>query len=849
MNDPDLHRRAIELLDELLDLGPDQRLIRLEHACDGDPELRELVESLLVADGVEHALLDSGAPEIGAGEPVGAGEDRVGPYRLIREVGRGGMATVYLAERTLGDVRQRVALKLLKRGIDTDEVLRRFAQESRVLAALEHPHIARFYDARAHEGGTPYLAMEFVEGRPLTAHCDERQLSIADRLALFRTVCEAVQHAHRHLVVHRDLKPSNILVDDSGQVKLLDFGIAKLLTEDSDPAAARTRTGIRVLTPEYAAPEQLLGGPVTVATDVYALGLVLHELLTGVRPALAPIGDPTVGLRPGPEPDRPSSVIRRTSREDDAATVAAARATTPDRLRRTLLGDLDTIAVKACAAEPSRRYRSADELGDDVEHYLEGRPILARPATVTYRMRKFARRHRAGVLVSGTAAVLAVGFTAFYSVSVARERDIAEAEAARAQITTEFLQRLLGEAYPSVALGDTFSMADLLRRAVARVDSIEAEPDVQAELLRTIGDVYREQGRFEEALPLLERAVALHRRGGQIRGRAGGRSLDALGHLEYERGDYGAALATHEESLQVFGSLYEPDDSLVLFALNNVATAATALGDFERALELHRRVLDRHTRLFADTSELVHVSRNNLGHLYHRMGDYGRAEGELAAAVELRRRALPANHPSLALSLNNLGATLRSLGRLDESANAQREALEIFRSVFGPDHPRVGLGAYNLALVLRDSGRFDEAEALFRTTLSIDRATYGEDHVEVGADLRSLGLLLEQKGDCETAVTTLAEADAIFAANGLPLGDRRRLTARARIGACLTVLDRFPEAEEVLTAGLDAVLAAPGEADGTGARETAERLAELYRAWGRAEAADSVLALSIPAFP
>lgn len=851
MKDPTLLARAHALFDRVLDLEPADRAEILDRECADEPELRSVVEALIDADRTDHPLLDSGTAAIDmvvdASSPktTPGADDRIGPYRIIREAGRGGMATVYLAERQAGGARQRVALKLVRRGVDTDEVIRRFAQETRVLASLEHPNIARFFDAGASDDGRPYLAMEFIEGEPVTAYADRRKLGIADRLALFRTVCGAVQFAHQRLVVHRDIKPSNVLVTARGTVKLLDFGIAKLVSDEPDDSAPLTRTGIRVLTPEYAAPEQIRGEPISTATDVYALGVVLYELLTGGRPKREPRTATT--SRSGPhdtgevrDAASPSTAVRDATREGGAASIADARGTTPDRLRRRLQGDLDRIALKALEADPTMRYQSALELRDDLQRHADGLPLLARPGTVGYRLRKFARRHRAGLTAAVVAVVSLAGFSAFHTVRITRERDVAKAETARAQATTQFMQRLLGDAYPSVALGDTFSMGDLLRRAVARVDSLDAQPELQAELLRTLGDVYREQGRFDDALPLLERAVAIHRATDGMHDRTAGLALDALGHLQYERRDYTAALAAHQESLDVYEPLFAPDDSLVLFALNNIATAASALGDYDEAMRLHQAVLSRHGRLFADTSQLVHVTRNNLGQLYHERGEYENAERELREAIRLRRIALPPDHPSLALTINNLGTTLERLGRLDEAEAMHREALEMFRQVYGPDHHRVGLSAYNLARVLRLKGHYDEAETLNRLTLSIDRSTYGERHMEVGVDLRGLGFLLREKGDCEGAVTVLGEADEIFAENGLPVVHRRRLTARSQLGACLADLHRYTEAEQWLTGNLDAARAAPEDADSAAVRETVDFLAALYESSGRPSAADSV---------
>lgn len=849
MTSGDRLERALSVFERVLDLDEADREAELTRECGDDAELRALIDKLLEADGTpNHEVLDGtglpwhglvGEPERDAGKTAPA---QVGPYRIIREAGRGGMATVYLAERDVGGGRQRVALKLVRRGIDTDEVISRFAHETRVLASLEHPHIARFYDAGVSADGRPFLVMEYVEGRPINRYCDTERLSVAERLALFGTVCDAVQFAHQRLVVHRDIKPSNVLVTDEGEARLVDFGIAKLLVDEPDADAPRTRTGLRVLTPEYAAPEQLRGEPISTATDVYALGLLLYELLTGcsARARGKPTFPPTAQASDLFDAVAPSTAVRRTVKGSEATLVASARRTTVDRLSRRLRGDLDRITLKALEPDPARRYESARELGEDIERHLRGLPIRARPNTWVYRLRTFSRRHRVGVTAAAAALVSLISFGAFHTSRITRERDLARSEADKARTTTQFLQRLLGDAYPSVALGDTFSMGELLARATARVDSLSGEPEVQAELLRTLGDVYREQGRFDEALPLLQRAVAIHDDldGGQSR--AAGQALDALGHLYYERREYDEAFRTHRRSLETFGDLYASDDSMVLFALNNVATAASALGDYDEALDQYRTILDRHGRLFSDTSQLVHVTRNNVAQLYHARGDFEAAVPEFREALRLRRIALPTDHPSIALTMNNLGTSLERLGELTEAETLHREALEMFRRVYGPEHHRVGLSAYNLARVLRLQGEYEEAESLFRLTLAIDRKTYGEEHPEIGVDLRGLGFLLVEAGDCEGAITALSEADAIFARNEYPLTHRHRMSARARLASCLMSADRHGEAEELLRVGLAAVAEAPAEADSAAVRETVDGLVSVYLALGRPTAADSV---------
>jgi eukaryotic-like serine/threonine-protein kinase len=778
--------RALAILDRILDLEESERAALLLAEADGDEALIDLVRALLRADAEPSAVLDRNAAELLGLEdapdelPYGG---QIGDYRLLRVAGLGGMAAVYVAERTAGDVRQIVALKILKRGLDTDELLRRFARETRVLASLQHPNIARFLDAGSTVDGRPYLAMEYIDGRPLTAFCDERQLTVRGRLDLFSTVCETVQFAHQRLIVHRDLKPSNILVTGGGEVRLLDFGIAKLLTDEHHPDDPLTRAGLRVLTPEYAAPEQLRGEPASTTADVYALGLLLYELLAGMHPRAA--ADES---ERSPAVTLPSTAVQRVARSQRGITLAQARATTPERLRRAIAGDLDRIVLKALEPDAGQRYGSAEQLLDDLDRFRAGRPVRARPNTVAYRLLKYTRRHRAGITATGAALALLFALSGFHAVRITMERDRARAEAGKAQATTQFLQRLLGDAYPSSALGDSFSMTELLARATARVDSLGAEPAVQAELLRTLGDIYREQGRFAEAQPLLERAVETHRHSGRPHDRAAGQALSALGHLQNDTHDFAAALETHRASLRIFRRVMAADDSLVLFALNNIATAASRQLQFDEARAAHEEVLARRGRLFTDTSQLVHVTHHNLGELYKEMGQDSAAERALRTALRIRRSSLPPGHPATALTMTNLAALLARTDRLDEAEGLYRQALDTFRRVFGPDHHRVGLAAYSYGGLLQRMGRLEEAEAMLRTTVNIDRRTYGDRHMEVGLDLRRLGGILADRLDWTGAVAALREADDIFGEHDVPLTDARRADVRARLEEALARL-------------------------------------------------------------
>ncbi len=524
--------RIEAILDEVLELEPAARAEALERACAGDAVLRAQVERLLAADTDADQFLETPAMVYAAGivnaasagmqadEQEQAG-DRIGPYSLIREIGHGGMGRVFLAKRADGQFEQLVALKLVRHGSFGGEILGRFLRERQILARLQHPNIARLLDGGVNADGRPYFAMEYVEGKAITAYCDGRSLDISRRLSLFALVCDAVQYAHQNLVVHRDLKPSNTMVTAEGQVKLLDFGIAKVLQPDeSDEQNAAeptlTRLGSGPMTPEYAAPEQVRGEPVTTATDVYALGALAYELLTGRGPHQLSRLTAAEVERAVTERDvaRPSSAVGRgtllAARGKDGEmaldAIATARGTDRRRLRRELRGDLDTIVMTALQKEPARRYASAGALLEDVRRYQSGLPIAARRDSVGYRTSKFVRRHAIGV--TATALVLLSLVGGF--IGMAWQARVASREAAKAREVSRFLSSLFEVADPARTNAADISALDLLNRGAMRIETdLAGQPDVQAEMMLLVGRIYRDLGVYDRAQPLLDRALAL----------------------------------------------------------------------------------------------------------------------------------------------------------------------------------------------------------------------------------------------------------------------------------------------------------------------------------------------------
>ena len=653
----------------------------VDRATVNDPGLRRAVEKLLenvrpAASLLGESITQYAQPFLSrlqtdindTDDRDGAPGGRIGPYRILSEIGRGGMGAVFLAERADDAFEKRVALKLVKRGMHTDEVLRRFRHERQILASLEHPNIARLYDGGAAEDGRPYLVMEHIEGRPVTSYCDERRLSLDERLRLFETTCEAVQFAHRNLVVHLDIKPSNILVDAGGTVKLLDFGIARLLApSDRMPdAAVEPRAELMPITPAYASPEQLAGRPVTTASDVYALGVVLYELLTGRRPRRC-ARPPQTTLQPdrASEVERPSSVVMRApvpwpgnAQPPAPEGIARLRGTTPERLRRRLRGDLDTIVRQALAEEPERRYQSAEQLLADVRRYLSGHSILALADSKWYRARKFVRRHR---LASGLAAALALSATAFTAVTLLQARQVERARATaelRQGQAEELIGFMLGDLRGKLqrigrldALRDVASKALEYFAAVSPDQLSDDELARRADALLLLGRVQSEQGDREAAMHTFRESLVL------AEGLAERDSLNGdlqltlaasqfyLGHIRYSQGDTDGSLEHWRRHLDTVERLVRnvPDSARYLVELSgahaNIASAHEALGNREQAIVEYRRALALRERLVELESENLEY-RSALAAAYNNMAMATSGAGDLSSALEHQRAAL-----------------------------------------------------------------------------------------------------------------------------------------------------------------------------------------------------------------
>ncbi len=791
---PDRWQVVRALFEQVLALAPEARAAELARAAGDDLALRDEVLSLLAAHAEAGAFLDRPLGLlVPRAEQHSDAPRRVGPYALERLLGRGGMGAVFLAQRDDAAYRKQVAIKLLDVGWHDDTLVRRFQVERQILADLEHPHVARLLDGGTAEDGRPYLVMEWVDGVPIDRFCRERALSTQARVEMFRKVCAAVHFAHQNLVVHRDLKPANILVTESGEPKLLDFGIAKLL----DPVEARvsqTETGRGPMTPEYASPEQVRGQTLSTASDVYSLGVVLYEVLIGRRPYRATSKDGLDGLLRAiceQEPERPSTAVGRQHGRDDPADIGAPARSDGEqrRLRRELRGDLDTIVLRALAKQPERRYASVQQLAEDLERYLHGLPVLARPDTTAYRLSKFAVRHRLGVAAAAFALVVLLGFT----LSLVWQRRATQRQQQRAEAVSAFLTELFALPDPTRARGETVTARQLLERGVLRVrKDLGAEPAVQGDLMHTMGETYSRLGLYDESQRLLEEALALRRRApSEPESRAA--TLQRLADVSALKGDYARARAANSEALALYRGLGAREHRAQLAeGLMQSAQLENVGGDYVAAEARFREALSW-ARESADVDVQAHVLRR-FAHLLGERERVPEAEAMLREALELYRGRYGALHPEIALALNDLAALIR--GHDPAAAEiALREAERTQRRLFeGAAHAHLATTLANLGTLLHERGRLPEAERAFDEALAVGRAVYGAEHPKLAATLNNLARLRLDQGRYAEAEHGLREA---LAMQEHALGPEHAETANTldNLGQALVMQGRSAEAE------------------------------------------------------
>ncbi len=822
----------------------------LDRECAGDVTLMREVLSMIDEDAKGASMLDRDVGQV-ASQVLDAGHSfpfrQVGPYSILRMLGEGGMGVVYLAERH--DLGSLAAIKILRDAWLSPARRERFASEQRTLAQLNHASIARLYDADSLPDGTPWFAMEYVEGVPLTEYCRQRECSIRERLELFRKVCEAVQHAHLHAVIHRDLKPSNILVRPDGGVRLLDFGIAKQL-DSFDSAADLTRTGLRLMTPAYAAPEQIRGERVGIYTDVYSLGVVLYELLAQKLPFDLSTRTPGEAERIiiEKEPEKPSSVT-----------------------------DLNVLCLTAMHKDPERRYSSVDALIRDIDHYLKSEPLEAQRDTLRYRVRKFVARNRRAVAAAAMVIALVIGLVAFFTFRLTIARNRALAEAARAQRIQRFMLNLFNGGDKDAGPADSLRVITLLDRGVQEAQSLNSEPAVQAELYQTLGGIYQklgkldradsllgsglerrqslfgkdssetadslvslgllrvDQGQLMEAERLVREGLAMAKRHAPRNDPALAKATTALGRVLEERGSYDQAVPVLEEAVRL-SSIPGSVNTDLAASLNELASVHFYAGRYTTADSLFRRVLQIHRQLLGDRHPLVADDLINIGAVQQDLGYYSEAEKLQRQALEINLAYFGPDNPQTAHNLTVLGRTLQYEKRLDEAVQVLEQALPIEERAFGPVSRQVASTLNELGNVAMAREQYADAEARFRRMADIYRAVYNNHHYLIGIAFSNLAGVYMARNENARAEELYTEAIQVFT-DTLPADHLNIGIAQIKLGRAMVREHRFKEAESHITTGY-AILSKQTNPSSIYLQRAREDLVSVYDALGQPEKAE-----------
>ena len=745
--------RVKDLLHQAMELAPERRAHFLDQACSSEAELRAEVESLLLADeNVRSTFLQSppladglsaGSNGTGSQAPLEAGQMFVPHLQLVRRLGEGGMGQVWLAEQT-SPVRRQVALKLIKAGMYDEAIVQRFQAERQSLAIMDHPAIAKVFDAGTTPQGQPYFVMEYVSGLPITEYCDQKKLKIADRLELFVHVCEGVQHAHQKAIIHRDLKPANILVvevDGKPVPRIIDFGLAKAITAQVAGESIFTQMGHFVGTPGYMSPEQADPGfrdgvqDIDTRTDVYSLGVVLYVLLAGLQPfetrqrQKQPLDELLRKLREE-EPPLPSAKV--STDRGSSATTANARGTEPKQLVSLLRGDLDWITMKALEKDRARRYGAPSELAADIRRYLNHEPVEARPASAGYRLRKYARRHRVTVgVVAGLVLLLAV-FSVLQALQlrrITRERDRATRERDRATRITDFMTGMFKVSDPSEARGNSVTAREILDKASNDMQKgLAKDPEVQSQMTQVMASTYTNLGLYPRAHELAKRALDART---SLLGPDDPKTLESMAQLGWilnREGHYVEAEKMERQALDGERRILGPEDPLTLDTMSNMAYVVQGPGNFGEGEKFAREAIEAGTRRLGPESPEVLQSMNFLGVALWNQGRYAEAEREFRQLVDVERRVAGPDHPDTLKAMGMLALSMQSQGRFAEAEQMYRAALAIARRVLGPDHPGTTRIEDNLSTLLFNEGRFADAEQICREVLAVESRTLGPEH-------------------------------------------------------------------------------------------------------------------------
>jgi len=790
--DKDQWKKVETIIDQVLSVSGKEERTKLINKCCGDNDkLRKEVETFLdsidASGNIWDELLISNRvlmDEMTQNENLSSiihseGEQpaRIGFYEIKRKIGRGGMGDVYLAERSEGGFHQKVALKLIRREMASEIQTKRFLQERTLLSKLNHPNIAGLLDGGVSDDGRPFFVMEYVDGMPVTEYCKTNECTLEERLSIFEQICEAVQYAHTNLIVHRDLKPDNLMVTAGGMVKVLDFGIAKLLDQElSENSLVQTGESHRMLSLNYAAPEQITMGTVTTSTDVYTLGLLLYELLSDRKPfdlkkKKLQGAEQIIRYR---EPAKPSEVTKKRKKE--------------------LLGDLDAIIMKALRKEPEKRYETASSILEDIRRYRLNKPVLARKGTFRYRYGKFLKRNRLIFTSTSLILVILTGFSILYAVRINQEKSLAELEAEKARLVTDYLKSIFEFSDPNQSSGETISAKDLLKAGSEQVDNLNEQPEVKAEILATFGGINYSLGDYVKADSLFQESLSIRRKLEDDADEEIASILYQMALNKENMGQYDIAESLFTESLEMQKQLYDENDINIIKNLNSLAylyqlkgelgkatdyidrgltalqsmsvpdsvelaeahhlraSIFTAQGYYNRAISSLQEALQLCYSLYSLPHPKINKSLANLARNYQKLGDYNTADSFYFESLQMSKALYDGDHLSTAITMNNMAGLYKLQENYIKADSMYAESLTMLEKVLGEKHPYVASNLFNLANLKREMGKYSEAEELYRQTITLDTLLLGADHPNVATDYNGLGLVLADKGEYESAL-------------------------------------------------------------------------------------------------
>lgn len=828
-----------ELFAKALELDEKNRIEFLKQNCGNDKQLFDEIISLINEDEKIHPLLDKKASElINVEEKLNFIGQQIGNYKLIKEIASGGMGTVFLAERCDGIFEQKVALKIIKPGLSTIPIIRRFQHERQILANLQHPNIAKLFDGGVTDDRRPFFTMEYVDGIPIDDYCDQQKLTIAQRLKLFIKVCETVQYAHNNLVIHRDLKPSNILIQNDGTIKLLDFGISKVLSAEADnhDLPTITQAEINLLTPEYSSPEQIKNSSISVSTDVYSLGLILFKLLSGksahefnsrtFNEFEKVICEQTI--------PKPSTVITNSNNE-----VFDNRKIHFVKLKKLLNGDLDNICQMALRKEPERRYASVEMLAYDIERYLNNLPILARKESFSYSAKKFIIRHKKAVIANIALFIIINGLIFYYTIQLKEQRDKANLEAKKSLQISDFLQNLFLVSDPDESKGKTITAMELLDNGASQLrSSLIDEPEVKSQLLSTIGNVYtnlglynsaeeiyneiknfpnkeklsdetyistlinlgslfRIKGEYDKAKKILFETLDLCKQKFDENNLLTGDCYLNIAGYYYETGDFKNSRIYYQMAEKVFTSSSELNEEKIAQTAYDLGVLEFDNGNLEKADSLYRKALNIEIKLEGELNTVVATYQNELASVLRHTGKFDEAKELYEKVLSTRILLLGEEHPEVALTYNHLSRLYYNQEMFKEAEPLARKALEIRLKVFSEDHPEVSASRSSLAGTLIGLKKYKEAEELYRLAYNATLKKLGEKHPYAPALLGNIGNALMEQEKYDEAEKCILESIEML--NKIP--DFRQTYKSGRIILLAKLYNRtkkFTKAEELL---------------------------------------------------